>query len=270
MSFSFSVVQRASLLLLAGVLTACGGPEAGTDDAEKKHPDVVNAREMIKQQDLDAAADTLHDLLREHPDMAYAHMQLGFVYQSRQEPIQALYHFGRYLDARPDTENAEVIRDVVDDELKRLARGVEGEGVGIIPQSATNAELQNRLRDTRRDLARARVELRQQQMRGDGRGDEPPPEWAEEKLSLLEEIERLRAAGGGTGVPVPPEKQPEPEAEHGAGRRSYTVKSGDTLSAIAQKMYGKSSRWRDILEANRDQIPASDRLTPGMTLVIPQ
>ena len=54
------------------------------------------------------------------------------------------------------------------------------------------------------------------------------------------------------------------------GRTTYTVKSGDSLSEIAQQFYGKAAQWRRIHEANRSLIgsdPADLRV--GMKLVIP-
>ena len=55
----------------------------------------------------------------------------------------------------------------------------------------------------------------------------------------------------------------------GAGERSYTVESGDTLSHIAKAHYGKAGKWRAIFEANRDQIDDPDRIFPGQVLKIP-
>ncbi|HEY4583022.1 MAG TPA: LysM peptidoglycan-binding domain-containing protein [Lysobacter sp.] len=54
-----------------------------------------------------------------------------------------------------------------------------------------------------------------------------------------------------------------------AGAQQYTVQKGDTLSHIAQHVYGKASRWRAIYDANRDQIDDPDRIRPGQVLVIP-
>jgi nucleoid-associated protein YgaU len=54
-----------------------------------------------------------------------------------------------------------------------------------------------------------------------------------------------------------------------SSQQSYTVEKGDTLSAIAKQFYGKSSAWRDIFEANRDQIDDPDRIFPGQVLKIP-
>lgn len=50
---------------------------------------------------------------------------------------------------------------------------------------------------------------------------------------------------------------------------TYTVKKGDTLSAIAQQHYGKASRWHAIFEANRGQIEDPDLIRPGQVLRLP-
>ncbi len=50
---------------------------------------------------------------------------------------------------------------------------------------------------------------------------------------------------------------------------TYTVKSGDTLEKIAAKVYGDSSQWHRIYEANRDTLKSPNRLYPGQRLVIP-
>ena len=53
------------------------------------------------------------------------------------------------------------------------------------------------------------------------------------------------------------------------GNTTYTVRKGDTLTAIAQQHYGKASRWRAIFEANRDQIRDPDLIQPGQILKLP-
>lgn len=51
--------------------------------------------------------------------------------------------------------------------------------------------------------------------------------------------------------------------------RYYEVKSGDTLSAIAQAMYGDASKYPKIFEANRPMLKDPDEIYPGQKLVIP-
>jgi nucleoid-associated protein YgaU len=55
----------------------------------------------------------------------------------------------------------------------------------------------------------------------------------------------------------------------GSGGRTYTVKSGDTLSKIAKEVYGDASEWKKIHEANKAKVPNPDLIHPGDELVIP-
>ena len=55
----------------------------------------------------------------------------------------------------------------------------------------------------------------------------------------------------------------------GAGEQTYTVQKGDTLSHIAQKHYGKASKWHAIFDANRDQLDDPDKIFPGQVLKLP-
>jgi nucleoid-associated protein YgaU len=52
--------------------------------------------------------------------------------------------------------------------------------------------------------------------------------------------------------------------------RVYEVQSGDSLSAIALKVYGKAARWPEIFEANKDQIKDPNMIHPGQKLRIPE
>ncbi len=65
----------------------------------------------------------------------------------------------------------------------------------------------------------------------------------------------------------PPTIPTAPEVETAA--RRYTVKSGDSLSAIAKREYGDATKWRRIYDANRDQISNPDLIHPGQDLTIP-
>lgn len=63
--------------------------------------------------------------------------------------------------------------------------------------------------------------------------------------------ENLTVAGGG--------KEP----------KFYTVKKGDTLSAIAQSQLGKAVRYNEIFEANKPMLKHPDKIYPGQVLRIP-
>ena len=50
----------------------------------------------------------------------------------------------------------------------------------------------------------------------------------------------------------------------------HTVRSGETLSSIAQDFYGSPGRFRTIFEANRNVLDDPDEIFPGQELRIPQ
>jgi nucleoid-associated protein YgaU len=76
------------------------------------------------------------------------------------------------------------------------------------------------------------------------------PEWRDEVVADIQVV------GG-----------PEPAAAP-AGR-TYTVKSGDTLSGIAKQHLGNANAYMKIFEANRDQLSDPDKIKPGQVLKIP-
>jgi LysM repeat protein len=69
----------------------------------------------------------------------------------------------------------------------------------------------------------------------------------------------------------PQQPSPQPVARQAqaapASPGGYTVRRGDTLSAIAQRELGDPNRWREIAQANGIRDPRS--LMPGQQLVIP-
>ena len=56
----------------------------------------------------------------------------------------------------------------------------------------------------------------------------------------------------------------------GQSDKTYTVKSGDTLSKIAKDMLGNANAYMDIFNANKDQLSDPDKIKPGQVLKIPQ
>lgn len=67
----------------------------------------------------------------------------------------------------------------------------------------------------------------------------------------------IQVTGGGTS------------GAKGTSGRTYTVKSGDTLSAIAKQHLGDANAYNKIFEANRDQLSDPDKIKPGQVLKIP-
>ena len=67
------------------------------------------------------------------------------------------------------------------------------------------------------------------------------------------------------------DKNVEDKSVTAAGsNRTYTVKSGDTLSAIAKKFYNDASQYMKIFEANKSILSSPDKIAPGQVLTIPE
>jgi nucleoid-associated protein YgaU len=79
------------------------------------------------------------------------------------------------------------------------------------------------------------------------------PGWSSE---LVADIKVAPGQGGPQGVALPP-------------TRSYTVKSGDTLSKISKMHYGDAGQYMKIFEANRGLLKDPDKIQPGQVLTIP-
>ena len=58
-------------------------------------------------------------------------------------------------------------------------------------------------------------------------------------------------------------------AKASGGARTYTVKAGDTLSAIAKEHLGSAGAYMKIFELNKDQLSDPDKIKPGQVLKLP-
>jgi nucleoid-associated protein YgaU len=76
------------------------------------------------------------------------------------------------------------------------------------------------------------------------------PDWKNEVVA------DIKVTGGGVATAVAPAK-------------TYTVKSGDTLSKIAKEHLGNANAYMKIFEANKDQLNNPDLIKPGQVLKIP-
>jgi LysM repeat protein len=56
---------------------------------------------------------------------------------------------------------------------------------------------------------------------------------------------------------------------HHESARSYTVRPGDTLSLIAQRLYGNPADWQWLYDANKSVVHNPNVIYPGMVLSVP-
>ena len=158
------------------------------------------------------------------------HYKLGLLYDDKLgDPLNALHHFKRYVSLAPEGAHAKEVREFIMRDETTLLTSLSGDSLV-----------------TRADAARLK----------------------NENLALRRQIEERGAkkAAQETNARETPANQTSTSTHE---KRTYVVAKGDTLFSISRKFYKSSSRWKQILEANRSQIDSPSKLSPGTTLTIP-
>lgn len=88
--------------------------------------------------------------------------------------------------------------------------------------------------------------------------------WKRKEPERKPDFSNVQSGSSSTAPAPPPAEPPKP-----APAKTYVVAKGDSLSKIAQRIYGDANQWRKIYEANRDIIKNPDLIYPGQTLKIP-
>ena len=68
----------------------------------------------------------------------------------------------------------------------------------------------------------------------------------------------------------PPQNTPVETRQKIKTNLLHIVRSGETLSEIAQDYLGSSRHWRRLLEANRQVLTDPNKIRPGMKIVVPR
>ena len=92
---------------------------------------------------------------------------------------------------------------------------------------------------------------------------------AKEKAALIAGNVKGVSSVDDNGLTAPAAPKPAAAAPAQAATRYYTIKSGDSLSKIAEAMYGDSGQHDKIFEANREVIGDPDKIYPGQQIRIP-
>lgn len=196
------------------------------------------------------------DARRDAPE---SHFEAGYIYlNSMKDPVKAIYHFDRYLQFKPQSPQATQVRQLIETAQKEFARQLpahpyQGELDRIdLMELVKSLKLEND--SLTRDLATAQQRVQQ----------------LENMVGGARRVPTAQAPVVGQRSRVPTQAQaatsiPDPAS----APRSYTVKSGDSLSSISRTVYGTPSRWIDIYQANRDRLSSENALKVGQDLRIP-
>ena len=268
-------------LLLAG----CGGSESATPSIESDDTYYQMGKAAERQgRNPEALADFLKVIERRGERNApESHLEVGLLLQ-RQDPIAAIYHFNKYLELKPNSQEAPLVRGHVDTAKREFMRMLPGH-----PDEDQSAlfDLRGQLERLQRENDQLKAELSTRPGGGSAPllhvsrastpeephatptitetspvSVAPPPEsTARPLLSVKPAIPAARPATT-TGKPTPATGKPAAPAG-----RKHTVAPHETLFGIARK-YGVTVEA--IAAANRDVLPTvNTTLHAGIELKIP-
>ena len=208
-------------------------------DFSVKKP-VPLAEQAASNGDFPAAVRFYESALDGTEGTAEIHYRLAIIYDKNlSDPVSALHHYRRYSRMAEKGEEAQDVTIFI----QRLERDLVARiGEGGVVSRAEAIRLRN------------------------------------ENNSLREQLVAFRGQKAQPATAVPPvdakgfSKVPQTkvaEANVGAETRTYTVQKGDTLAAISRKFFNTSERWKDIVDANHNQLQGGTNIREGQVLIIP-
>jgi tetratricopeptide (TPR) repeat protein len=300
------LVLLSALALPVLVQTGCAPRSALPYTAEVDDPDYRRAKDLLRMgREQEALSLFLRLIDQRGGAAAESHLEAAILYHKHiGDPVAAIYHYRRYRELRPNTEQSRLVLQSIEACIRDFARTLPARPL----DNSDNADERTALMDAVDRLNRENLQLKEQlaaaraavldasRLANSRTGDAgidfgmPAPLEPSQGAALADP-----QSGAGRGLapeysapvgvvpinpapglepvpvappPVPPPVSPPPPAA--SAMRRHVVARGDTLMSISLRYYGNRSRWRDIFAANRDQLPSESALQIGMELRIPQ
>lgn len=299
----------AALIFVAG----CERSDTSPFTAEIDEPGFRRGKELIKQGRNQEALSEFQKVIdkRGLTNSPESHLEVGLLYQYHiKDPIAAIFHYRKFRELKPNSQQADLVRQRIDAATRDFARTLPGlpmeNHLDQLDSDDYSKRLQRENERLKADLAAARAG----KITSDtGIVETPATEAADN--SQIPEAERpampaandvspvVRAAQDITPVQplrpaittLQPPTQPQPARYQAPATtattrpaapptttrpaangavRRHTIVKGETLYSLAQKYYGNRSRWKDIYNANKDVMRSADDYKIGMELKIPQ
>ena len=283
MRFRFPFICLCALAALFFV-AGCERADSSPFSAEIDEPNYRRGKDLLRQgRNQEALAAFLKVVEKRGDGAPESHLEVGILYQKHiKDPIAAIYHYRKFRELRPNTQQAELVRQQIDLATREFARTLPA-------QPLENSMERLDLLDKFDQLQRENTQLKEQLIAAKTltintprapaavnpddspiapalTPDEGAPAPAVVNVSSQSSVPTVSLNRTGAQTPAP---RPSTPAVITSGRK-HDVAKGDTLFSLAQRYYNNKSRWRDIYAANRDQLSSEKApLHIGMQLKIP-
>ncbi|MBT5902338.1 MAG: LysM peptidoglycan-binding domain-containing protein [Opitutaceae bacterium] len=258
------------------LLTGCNRLPEGETVAEINEPSYEEGKRLIRQGREQAALASFTRVINTRQDGApESHLEVGLLYETEvKDPIAAIYHFRRYLELKPNSPQADLVRGRIHGATRDFARTLPA-------QPLENQNLRNDLLDVVDQLQRENTRLKDEvaTLRGNrstSRGTVADLTVGDERTALPPRqtpppnpLSRAPISAAPDRTVSRPQR-PAATTTTAEPTRVHTVVKGDTLYGLSRRYYQDSTRAKDIYTANRSKMKSQNDLQVGMRLVIPQ
>ncbi|HTX65137.1 MAG TPA: LysM peptidoglycan-binding domain-containing protein [Opitutaceae bacterium] len=279
----FRILSFAGGLVLALWLVAgCEPANRFAAGSETNDPQYRRGQQLLKQGRYQEALGAFLKAIDERggDNAPESHLEAALIYQDYppKEPIYAIYHFRRYLELKPNSRQADLVRQRIDAAMREFARTIPGQP---LESQTARFELMDKIAQLQQENQLLKDQIAAQHggivPAGGSANAADTPAAGTASAPIVLRLPAARPPGirvPGTTAPAAPAVAaatgaPRPGNAPPAAPRKHVVAQGDTLYKIAQRYYGNGSRWPEILQANRDVLKDQNAVRPGMELKIP-
>ena len=265
--------------LAAGGLLFCAACNKDYTDKENTHPLFAKGIALKSSQNYSKAKEAFEGFLAFCPKSARAHRELAELYSDYLgDYVSAVYHYERYLeyDGKLSDIDRKDIRKLIEGcKRKFYERYQQENGLAPMTQDASSEGDPQRVRQLENDLISARqfqaaVAEKYRTLMAEKKRLEAELKAASAASRSTAEKKRDKNVAGGSIPPVRvPPTPPAAARDDASSYQTYQVQSGETLSMIARKFFGKSSAWKKIRDANPGVIGPDGVVRSGQVIRIP-
>lgn len=273
---------RSTLVVLAGAVAlgafwGCQPGQQALDYEDDRNPYFRKAGQLLAEDDFHNAIREYEKALQASAKAQRAHVLIGQIYSEKLgDPISAIYHYQKYLNARPESMDRTQVQNYIETAKIDFAITLPHSPLQNSEESAKlhkdNVELKQSLAQVQSLLAKREQQIANLEQRLKSAGiavaeNVPTVPGIQPSNPPVPVAIKVEPSPG----PLPATPAPAPAAPATAqGGKSHTIQKGETLWGIARQFFPNDVKngVDKILAANPGS--TAQNLKPGQTLVIPE
>ncbi len=262
--------QCAALMLMLCLALAACSPTAETQLDEQRNPHFLAGREKLGALDYKGAIESFERAVEDNPRSAFAHFELGVLYEREADYAAALYHYNKAVKLRPNGNPAEIIRQRIPACKQEL---VKADSLAIINPTALRETEQLRTDNAalRQQIEILRAQLAARPVSAAGTPPASHPGAVNEpgaptRTSTGANVSPTGTSGGASATPPATSGRSSTTPASTSRGRTHVVQSGETLTSIARRHSIKVSA---LVAANPGLDPKRMRVGQSLNLPTP-